>query len=59
MPEIPSRGHTAYVCECGKKWIFDKTTAAAVKPLRRACKCGRTVVVAKGLVYSVPTARGN
>ena len=30
MPEIASRGNTAYVCECGKKWIFDKTTAAAI-----------------------------
>ena len=54
MPETAPRGDTAYLCECGKKWVFSKAAAATLTPLRRSCPCGRTIVVAKGLVYSVP-----
>ena len=55
MPETAPRGDIAYVCECGKKWVFTKAAAATVKPMLRPCKCGRTVVVAKGLIYGTPT----
>jgi hypothetical protein len=54
MPESAPRGDTAYICECGRKWVFPKAAAATLKPLRRSCRCGRTIVVAKGLVYSTP-----
>lgn len=54
MPETAPRGDVAYICECGKKWVFTKAAATTVKPLRRPCQCGRIIVVAKGLVYSTP-----
>ena len=31
MPETPPAATTAYICECGKKWVFLKTAAAARK----------------------------
>ncbi len=38
----------AYVCECGKKWVFEKDGRdSAVQ-----CKCGRSIVVKRDAVYS-------
>jgi len=54
MTETSPLGDVAYICECGKKWVFSKAAAATAKPMYRSCKCGRTVVVAKGLIYSTP-----
>jgi len=45
MPE-----KTVYLCECGKKWVFEK--AALKDNSTTQCKCGRTVIVHNGAVYS-------
>jgi hypothetical protein len=41
-------GPFAYICECGKKWVF---STADVNTTRR-CDCGRILVVQQQAVYS-------
>ena len=43
---------TAYVCACGKKWVFLKREAAKPGVLRLPCRCGRTLLVGRGLIYA-------
>jgi hypothetical protein len=40
----------AYQCECGKRWSLTAEKAGIDK--ERKCKCGRTVVVYRGFIYS-------
>ena len=40
----------AYECECGKHWSMTAAEADISKKLK--CKCGRTIVIQNGLVYS-------
>jgi hypothetical protein len=54
MIRTPPIGNTAYVCECGKKWVFSKA-AVASKEAQHPCKCGRIVVVKNGLIYGIPS----
>jgi hypothetical protein len=53
MLRNPPIGNIAYVCECGKKWVFSKAVAAG-KPAQHPCKCGRTIVVKNSLIYGIP-----
>lgn len=43
-------GTVAYMCECGKKWVIEKS--ALKHDSKWACKCGRTVVVHHGAIYT-------
>jgi hypothetical protein len=53
MPEHTPRGTTtAYICECGKKWVFSKADVAGTPAVQRPCACGRTLVVGKGVIYA-------
>ena len=40
----------SYICECGKKWAFKKSDIDSDST--QQCTCGRTIVVAKGTIYS-------
>ena len=40
----------AYFCECGKHWSMTAEDADISKKLK--CKCGRTIVVQNGFIYS-------
>ena len=40
----------AYVCECGEKWVFE--VDALKGDSTRRCKCGRTIVIHEGEIYS-------
>ena len=57
MIRNPPTGNTAYICECGKKWIFPKAVAASGKRAEHPCKCGRIVVVKNGLIYGIPASQ--
>ena len=46
MPE----SRVAYQCECGKRWSL--TTGEAGIDKKMKCKCGRTIVVYRGFIYS-------
>jgi hypothetical protein len=50
MPENAKAGTAAYLCECGRKWIFSKAelNTDSTKP----CKCGRAIIVQHGAIYS-------
>ncbi len=39
-----------YRCECGKKWTFAQKDPATKRTSK--CKCGRTIVVENGFIYS-------
>ncbi len=39
----------AYLCECGKKWTFQKKNTLGKRSTK--CECGRTIVVEEGIVY--------
>jgi hypothetical protein len=39
----------AYICECGKKWIFGRDEVDTEEAHTQACVCGRTIV---SVVYS-------
>jgi hypothetical protein len=54
MTRNPPTGNIAYICECGKKWIFPKAAAATSKESQHPCKCGRIVVVKNGLIFGIP-----
>jgi hypothetical protein len=38
----------AYICECGRKWVFSKDDANT----SRLCGCGRIIVVRDQAVYT-------
>jgi hypothetical protein len=40
----------AYQCECGKRWSMTAEDATINKTMK--CKCGRTIVVHNGFIYS-------
>ena len=40
----------AYLCECGKKWIFPRKEGQG--PSKVKCSCGRTILLRDGVVYS-------
>jgi hypothetical protein len=42
----------AYICECGKKWIFGRDEVDTEEAHTQACVCGRTIVIQRGVVYS-------
>ena len=46
----------AYQCECGKHWSM--TAADAGIPKKLKCKCGRTIVVENGFIYSTKIVGG-
>ena len=48
MPETTET--VAYICECGKKWIVQKAELKDDHDWR--CKCGRTVLVYHGAMFS-------
>ena len=52
MPEDQKPQHTAYVCECGKKWSISKTDLN--RDIKFPCKCGRNIVILGGAVFSTP-----
>jgi hypothetical protein len=39
-----------YECECGKRWSMTAEEAGIDRKMN--CKCGRTIVVYRGFVYS-------
>jgi hypothetical protein len=45
----------AYMCECGKKWTFTLNDLTEDKILK--CRCGRNIVVRKGIVYGTEQGR--
>ena len=52
MSKNPPTGNIAYICECGKKWVFPKTVAASTQLAQHPCTCGRVVMVQNGLIYA-------
>lgn len=38
----------AYICECGKKWVFSTLDANT----NRRCDCGRTIIIKRQAVYT-------
>lgn len=55
--ETPMRYHTgmsgktvAYLCECGKKWVFEEQVLTGDHAVH--CECGRTIVIHDGEIYS-------
>ena len=44
----------SYQCECGKHWSMAPEGADISKKLK--CKCGRTIVVQNGFIYSTKLA---
>lgn len=55
MPEKLPRGTTAYVCECGKRWVFPKMAVPGQKAMQ-PCDCGRTLVMENGIIYGTPAS---
>ena len=50
MPSNVKVGATAaYQCECGEKFAFSRIEANSDATKR--CKCGRTIVTYRGLIY--------
>ena len=49
IPDMPDN-RVAYQCECGKHWSMAPAGADINKKLK--CKCGRTIVVQDGFIYS-------
>ncbi len=41
----------AYICECGKKWVFMRNEIATKEEHTLNCACGRTIVIQAGSVY--------
>lgn len=50
MPENAKGRTVVYLCECGRKWRFSKAELGTDST--QQCKCGRTIVVSKGAIYS-------
>jgi hypothetical protein len=50
MPDNVIPAVVAYICECGKKWAF--TRAEASKDSTVKCRCGRTIIVNHGTIFS-------
>ena len=51
---MPEGGKLLDVCECGKKWRIEKSDLQTDQTW--PCKCGRSIVIRGGAVYST---RGN
>ena len=47
----------AYICECGEKWVFTRDEVDTKEAHNRACVCGRTIVIQRGVVYSTGDPR--
>ena len=41
----------AYICECGKKWVFTRNEVDTKDARTLKCACGTTIVIQAGIVY--------
>jgi hypothetical protein len=51
MAEKSSLAKIAYICECGRKWVLPSEELKNAGKWK--CRCGRTIVVRAGTIYSV------
>ena len=49
----------AYICECGKKWVFMRNEIATKEEHTFSCACGRTIVTRGGIVYGTVSPRAS
>lgn len=50
IPMSPNSGAIVYACECGKKWVVDKSKLK--NDTQWDCKCGRKIVTYRGAIFS-------
>jgi hypothetical protein len=55
MPDNPT-AVIAYICECGKKWTFQKKNTTGKRSVK--CDCGRYIMIDEGLIYSTAKEGG-
>ena len=49
--QAPVHHAMAYICECGKKWVFTRNEVDTNEARTLKCACGRTIVIQAGIVY--------
>ena len=55
--QVPVHHTTAYICECGKKWVFTRDEVETKEARTLGCGCGRTIVIQGGVVYGTGCPR--
>jgi hypothetical protein len=51
LQQAPVHHAMAYICECGKEWIFTRKEVDTEEAHTQACLCGRTLVIQRSVVY--------
>ena len=51
MPDTRAKGSTAYVCECGRKRVFQKVAIEKLRGEVGRCQCGQIIIAHDGVLY--------